>query len=360
MFRFPIKVAGRARGLLWGTSLLAAVISSPALAETIEPIPQSDLDALDLAMVARTPLEMPLFSVSGQPREVQPTIADGDLVGPIVIATQPTGDEALSLAEDAPGRDYASFGEDVKAIKWELAAVFGYYTATNGPKLFKNPRWPTVQNEGWFGRDTNNVGVDKLAHSYSAYVISEILHARLRKKTGDAPGIQWTAAALASGIMLWSEAFDSIEPTSGWSWQDVTFNTLGAGFSVLRNSVPGLDRKLDFRLMIQPNDDIYTFNGKEHFQQQRYFFALKAAGFEAFENTPLRFVEFHLGYRGDDFLNEDRAAGIVPKRHIFVGLGINLRELLFKNPRGRVGRAAGEVLDYFQPPYTAIHHNITE
>ena len=360
MFRFSGDAAGRLRSLLWGTTLLGAALSTPALARPVEPVTASDLDTLDLALAVRTPLPLPLASLTALPSESRAAAVDADFTGPIMVATQPDPDEALALNEDLPRRDYASFGEDVKAIKWELAAVAGYYTATNIPKLFKNPRWPTVQDEGWFGRSTNNVGVDKLAHSYSAYVISELLYARLKRKTGDAPGIEWTAAALASGIMLWSEAFDSIEPTSGWSWEDVTFNTLGAGFSVLRNAVPGLDRKLDFRLMIQPNEDIYTLNGKEHFRQQRYLFALKASGFEAFEKTPLRFVELHLGYRGDDFLNEDRAAGIVPKRHIFVGLGLNLRELLFKNARSRAGRAAGEVLDYFQPPYTAIHHDITE
>ena len=147
-------------------------------------------------------------------------------------------DRAGLPGRQRPRRDYASFGEDVKAIKWEFAAVAGYYTATNAPKLFKDPQFPTFQNEGWFGRSTNNVGVDKLAHAYSAYVISELLYGRLKRNTGDAPGIEWTAAALGSGIMLWSEAFDSIEPTSGWSWEDVAMNTAGAGFSVLRNSVP--------------------------------------------------------------------------------------------------------------------------
>lgn len=289
-----------------------------------------------------------------------PDAVDLAVVGP----PAPTGSIQLPANEpigDVPARrDYASFGEDVKAIRWEFAAVAGYYTAINAAKLFKNPRLPRTKKEGWFGRSTNNVGVDKLAHAYSSYVISEILVARLRKKTGGAPGSEVTAAILASGVMAWAEFFDSIEPSGGWSWEDVAFNSLGAGFSVLRNSVPGLDKKLDFRLMIEPNKDIYAINGKEHFQQQRYLFALKAAGFRRFEHTPLRLVEFHLGYRGDDFLNEDREAGITPKRHIFVGLGLNLRELLFKRPSSRAGRAAGEVLDYFQPPYTAVHTDLTE
>lgn len=296
----------------------------------------------------------------GAPASAWAPAADPLSSGPITAGDGQPGAEPPLVTEPEQGRSYASFGEDVKAIRWEFAAVAGYYTAINAPKLFKDPRWPRTNSEGWFGRNTNNVGIDKLAHAYSAYVISELLYARLKRKTGDAPGIQWTAAALASGIMAWSEAWDSIEPSGGWSWEDIAFNTMGAGFSVLRNSVPNLDEKLDFRLMIEPNEDIYTLRGKEHFRQQRYLFALKLSGFDAFERTPLRFAEVHLGYRGDDFLNEDRAAGLVPKRHIFVGLGLNLRELLFRNARTRAGRAAGEVLDYFQPPYTAIHHDITE
>lgn len=336
----------------------SALLSSPTAAQVTDPLTVADLAMLDQAMAAEhlnAPLASPLFAPDPAPKD---DASEGDW--PSVEEPERPSDNGLPLTSEVPQRDYASFGEDVKAIKWEFAALAGYYTAINAPKLLKDPRWPTFQDEGWFGRSTNNLGVDKLAHAYSTYVVSELLYARIKRKTGDAPGIELTAAVLASGIMLGSEAFDSIEPTSGWSWEDVTFNTIGASFSVLRNSVPGLDRTLDFRLMIQPNEDLYTLNGKEHFRQQRYLFAMKLAGFEAFERTPLRFVELHLGYRADDFLNEDRAAGIAPKRHVFAGLGINLRELLFKNASSRTGRAAGEVLDYFQPPFTALHHDLTE
>jgi hypothetical protein len=263
---------------------------------------------------------------------------------------------------DRPAPDpaqFRGFGRQLGAVKWEMAAVLAYYTAINGTKLFEDPTAPHFHTEGWFGKSTKNVGVDKLAHAYSAYVISDLIYGRLKHKTGDAPGIAITAAVLASSTMLYTEFWDSIERSAGWSWEDVAFNSLGSGFSVLRNSVPGLDEKLDFRLMIVPNSDIIVTQGKRHFEQQRYFFALKLSGFERFDKSPLRFLELHAGYYGKDFTNEDRAAGIEPKRRIFVGVGINLRELFFKNSRSRVGRAAGEVLDYFQPPYTALHTHIT-
>ncbi len=337
-----------------------APLSFPTTAHAME-----DLAVVDFQLINRLMAADQVNAVSDGLLTVPEFESTGDtgkhiLSGPLKEEPQSLKDADTRYYAGTPSRTYASFREDVKAIKWELAAVAGYYTAINAPKLLKDPRWPTTQKEGWFGRSTKNLGVDKLAHAYSAYVISELLYGRIKRKTGDAPGIELTAAALASGIMLWSEAFDSIEPTSGWSWEDVAFNSLGAGFSVMRNSVPGLEDKLDFRLLIQPNEDIYTVKGKEHFRQQRYLLATKLAGFKAFERTPLRYVELHLGYRADDFLNEDRAAGISPKRHVFVGVGVNLKELLFKNARTRKGRAAGEVLAYFQPPFTSIQHDLTQ
>ena len=363
----PSQVTSR-HGRLGILAGFALPLATPVVARDIEPISAAVLTELDMALVEPRPMvTVPgIGSTSPSAFPIAPDLSDPAYAAPMELIGPQLDEDEVSVTSASgepipvPRREYASFGEDVETIKWEALAVYGYYTAINAPKLFRNPTAPKFQTEGWFGRDTNNVGIDKLSHAYSAYVISELLHARLRRKTGDAPGIEWTSAALASGAMLWSEFFDSIEPDSGWSWEDVTFNTLGAGFSVLRNAVPGLDRKLDFRLMIVPNENIYTLSGKEHFRQQRHFFALKPAGFKALERTPLRFVEFHLGYRGDDFLNEDRAAGLTPKRHIFVGLGLNLREIFFKNPRTRAGRAVGDVLDYFQPPYTAIQHDITE
>lgn len=263
------------------------------------------------------------------------------------------------LPDHATPRARLSFGEQVGAVKWEMTAVFAYYTAINSGKLFEAPQWPHFHKEGWFGKSTNNMGIDKLAHSYSAYIVSELLYARLKRKTGDAPGIAFTAAALSSATMLYTELWDSIEPTAGWSWEDVAFNTLGAGFSVLRNSVPRLDEKLDFRLMIVPHSGIYSREGRRHFEQQRHFFALKLSGFEGVNKGPLRYLELHAGYYAKDFETRDRKMGIKPKRRIFVGVGINLRELFFRDSRSRIGQAAGETLDYFQPPYTVLHQHIT-
>jgi len=299
------------------------------------------------------------------PETLMLTLNAGNQDSPELHATMHSNDDIYGpLDVQTPSKTidpdrYRSFGSQLGAVKLEVAAIAVYYTALNGKKLFDDPQWPRFNDEGWFGRSTENVGVDKLTHFYSTYILSELLYARLKRKTENSPGIQYTAAAAASGLMLYTELWDSIERGHGWSWQDVAFNGMGAGFSILRNSVPNLDQKLDYRLMIEPNSKVFSGSGRKHFEQQKFFFALKFGGFKAFETGPLRYLEFHLGYRGKDFTMPDRAAGIIPKRQIFAGFGINFGELLFKNPKSRAGRVAGEVLDYFQLPYTAAHIPLT-
>jgi hypothetical protein len=252
---------------------------------------------------------------------------------------------------------YDTIGSRIGRIKWETAGVFAFYTVINAPKFSKPMKPFHFKSEGWFGDNTDSLGVDKLAHAWDSYMISELLHARLHKKTGGAAGDATTAALIAMGAMIYSELYDGIETTSGFSFEDIAMNTSGVIFSVIRNTVPGVKEKLDFRLLLTPNSNIYTRTGRDHWAQQQYLLALKLSGFSRFENSPLRFVELHTGYRVSNFTHDAVARGETPKGHVFFGVGINLRELFFKDSRSTVGRAAGTALDYLQVPYTAIHHD---
>jgi hypothetical protein len=251
--------------------------------------------------------------------------------------------------------EYRTFGSQFHQIRWETLGLLGYFTVVNSPKLFKPMESFHFENEGWFGKSTLNLGVDKLTHAFDSYLLAEFLHSQLHRKTGGASGDALTASVLASGLMIYSELTDGIEKSGGFSVQDVAANTVGTAFSLLRNTVPGLKEKLDFRLLIIPNSDIYTRTGKRHYEQQRYLMALTLSGFKGLQDTPLRFVELHAGYYGSGFTNEDIARGEKPRRHIFFGVGLNLRELFFKNADSGLARRAGQALDYIQVPYTAAH-----
>ena len=137
-------------------------------------------------------------------------------------------------------------------------------------------------------------------------------------------------------------------------------NTLGAVFSIMRNTVPGMKEKVAFKLEIVPDSNIYSAQGKPHYAQQRFMLSLKGVGFEELRKTPLRYLDLQVGYYASDFLNEDRAAGIQPKQHLFVGVGLNLSEILFGRSKSRIGKAGYTVLDYFQVPYTSLRYDISQ
>ena len=270
----------------------------------------------------------------------------------------------VDAAADGPGGTldendarYNTIGGQIGAVKWEVLGVAAYLTATNLSKLINvGGRGFSFQNEGWFGRDTNNLGIDKLAHAYNSYLFSEIFYHRIRHRVGDRPNAALTGALLGWGVQFFGVVWDGFKSTSGFSMQDLITNTAGAGISYLRNVVPGMREKVDFRVLIMPNSDIYSFNGKRHYEQQRFMLAVTLAGFRQFENTPLRFLELHVGYHATGFTPEQVANGERLRRHVFVGVGINLNELLFgSRPRTGAARAASAVFDYLQIPYTAVH-----
>lgn len=294
-------------------------------------------------------------------------LEDGAAASDLFLAAPATGNTDSSLASVGslslaaqdlkvpPDPRYRTFGGRVGAVKWETIGIAALLTATNIEKVIDDPQSFRFQDEGLFGKDTGTLGVDKLAHAYNTYLISEILYMRMERKTGGGTPSAVTAAVLGSGLQIYAELFDAFHAGSGFSVGDVAFNMGGAAFSVLRNSVPGVKSKLDFRIMIVPNDDFYTPRGKKHFEQQHFLFALKLSGFEKLRNSPLRFLELHAGYRAKDFTIPDRLAGITPQRLPFLGVGFNFSELFFNKRKGWLSKAARTGLQYYQIPYTAVH-----
>jgi hypothetical protein len=275
----------------------------------------------------------------------QPSLAPVPVQGPTDAGLAPPTND---------GERYRSLGSRMGAAKWEALGLFAYITASQAYWTDATTSFH-FKDEGWFGRNTNNLGIDKLTHAFNAYLFAEFLGARIARRSDDRAAAALPAAIMATGLMFYGELWDAHKVDSGFSVQDVLFNTGGAAFSVLRHTIPGLEEKLDFRLMVIPNSNIYTFKGKRHYEQQRFLLSLELAGFQSLKNGPLRFVELQVGYRGKDFSNADRAAGIIPRRDIFFGVGLNIKELFFKDSRSRVGRAVASGLNYFQIPYTAAH-----
>jgi hypothetical protein len=217
--------------------------------------------------------------------------------------------------------------------------------------------------------------MDKIGHAFSTYVIADILTDRIRANAANPMGAPITGALVAFGIMGLGEALDGFTGKHRFSREDIIANGVGAAFSILRNSVPGLREKLDFRFMYTPASyERPGITASEDsgiippYQRQRYILALKGSGFEELRNTPLRYAELQAGFDARGFELDERRLGYPIERTFYVGVGLNLNEVLFgagpvpnfaKHKDTLAARVVQKSLEYIQVPYTAAYHGNT-
>ena len=255
--------------------------------------------------------------------------------------------------------DYSAsvFWDQAYSVKWDILALYG------GVTLFgiNNWDWGTsgyhFENEGWFGTDTKYGGMDKLGHAYTGYVISQYFSQRIAHTVDDPTNAAITGAILGMGFQTYIEFFDGFAGQHGFSYEDLIADGVGAAFSFLRDTVPGLREKVDFRLEYWGASEYHDWGPATDYDGQRYLLALKLSGFEELADSPLRYVELQAGYFTEGYTDETRDAGVTPERNPYVAIGLNLNELLGMAPdvaNTLPGHAASTLLEYWQPPYTYV------
>jgi hypothetical protein len=275
--------------------------------------------------------------------------ADPGPIAPIPSAQPDTGIVTSTQVRDRTG----SFGEQAGSAWRELAFATAVITVPRAISLTHGSAGFHFTSEGWFGKKRASAGTDKLMHAFEAHVLADFLDSAIRRRSDAPSSSQFTAGIISFGLMTYAEVFDGFGDDHGFSHEDVIADLAGASFSVLRASIPGLRDKLDFRIQYIPTD-LDSFHPLTDYAGQKFMLSLELAGFRGLRDTPLRFVELHAGYYARGISAEDRMQGERVRRKPFVGIGLNVKELLFPHPRTRVGRFAGSVLDYVHIPYTAV------
>jgi len=184
--------------------------------------------------------------------------------------------------------------------------------------------------EGWFGKNTAYGGIDKLGHAWSAHVMSDYITWRLQTLGYNKYEAAITAAVLSGVAFLGVEIGDGFSHY-GASYEDFIASAAGIGFSFLRNTVPGMAEKVDFRMQYIPTGHGDTF-GLGDYSGKKFLLAWKFAGFDAFKDGPLKYLELHTGYYTRGYYDWEQARGIPKSRSPYVGIGLNLAELLFSDP----------------------------
>jgi hypothetical protein len=323
---------------------------------------------LDGSTAENEPGNATALAVVQIPASASTPLGDREATNPAFL-TPAKADPPAQSAEKYSGR---MFMRQAASIPWRLGGAAAVITATG----IANWNWGSspfyFKSEGWFGKDTSNLGMDKLGHAYSAYVLAEFLTDGIDPSGGRPNSTVFTGAILSMGLMTYIEIFDGFSKDHGFSPEDLAMDAAGALFAVARRSIPGLREKVDFRLLYKPSSSTWRSiscfpaphcdqDGETNrspitdYNGQRYLLAFKLAGFGQVRDTPLRFLEFHAGYYARGFTKVEEERGDPLRRRLFVGAGLNIGEVLFPRRRSPFSRAARSVLEWIQVPYTAIH-----
>ena len=253
-----------------------------------------------------------------------------------------------------------------RGLRWKNAAVIGGIAATVG--IYGATNWWEdgfsgsfhIENEGWFGQNTNEGGADKAGHAYGTYVMTRLL-TRTFEAVGNDPGRAlrlgtWTSLGVMTGV----EVIDGFSKKYSFSLEDVVMNTAGVAFAVLSEVYPSVDALLDFRLLYQRPDNVQQTGATQplsDYSGQTFLLVMKVDGIPRLREVPVvRYVEFEVGYNARGYEPNDSTD---PQRRICYGVGINLSRLLsdtvFRGDLkgGKIQRGTDTVLEYLEVPWTA-------
>lgn len=135
-----------------------------------------------------------------------------------------------------------------------------------------------TSNEGWFGRNTEFGGADKLGHMYSNYgavrLLTPLFETAGNSRDASVSLAAWTTVGIFTGV----EVVDGLSRRWNFSPQDALMNVAGAALGVVLEAHPELDEKFDFRVAYRPSPGS-GFNPFGDYSGQKYLLVVKADGF---------------------------------------------------------------------------------
>ena len=250
-----------------------------------------------------------------------------------------------------------TFTNDINTIKWDAMGTFAGITALG----IKSWKWGNTgfhfHSEKWFEKDRSSIGMDKLGH------MTNLFAEHLQRKGRTPAQAALSAALLTQALMLYVETFDGFSTDHGFAYEDVIMNLAGTSLAYARQRYPKLKDLVDYRMEYSPSgykgDGIKGFRPVSDYAGQKYLLVLKLSGIRALKETPLKYVELNAGYYARGFTTQEQALGMQRTRTAFVGVGLNLSQLLLgdRDQNESWGETTGR--DFFEhiqlPTYATTH-----
>lgn len=253
---------------------------------------------------------------------------------------------------------WRNLGEDFNAIPLEFWSAFTGITVIG----IRNWDWGSssfhFQDEGWFGMDTGSGGIDKLGHAFTAYGFTNTFADGLIVQGVERRRAATSGAVLSQALMMYVEIFDGFSEDHGFAREDVVMNLSGTTLAWFRQAYPRVGALVDYRQEYYPSG-YKGFNPVGDYAGMKYLFAFKLAGIEQWRATPLKYVELHAGFYTRGFSKAEKDDGLTRTRHDYIGVGVNLNELLLGQRTGKeslVRRTSRYVLEHYQLPYMSATH----
>ncbi len=197
-------------------------------------------------------------------------------------------------------------------------------------------------SEGWFGKDTKSGGMDKLGHFYTTFALSHYfanLYLGFGYEKNKAIKQGAISSLILNSVMEVGDSFSSY----GFSYEDFIVNALGSyvGYYLLMH--PAVNDIIDIRLEYKPTKKIRSGDSIDvltDYNGMKFLTAVKFNALENFQDTFLKYFEFHLGYYAR------KGSGKID-RYPYVAIGINFSYIL-----APVSKKAERFFHYYQMPYS--------
>ena len=237
-----------------------------------------------------------------------------------------------------------------------ITTLYGMETWDWGEQ--KNPQ---LADEGFFGKNTDSGGADKVGHAYSHYLSFRVFHAYYDWSENGKSTKWFYSISTATFLGVFIEVGDAFTGKYGFSYEDVVADMAGIGLGILLEYSPTMDSLIGFSWQYWPTEG-YTdrwganpLHMTSDYSGAKFILNFRLAGLQNLGlKLPnfLRYIQFDFGYFTRNYVRWDKTDDD-PYRSLYFGISLNFMEVVkdfFDKPESRTCKILQQPFKYYHIP----------